>query len=81
MTDTLIKEALNLSGKEKAILIDLLSDSLLTVNQKKNQQEWAKESQRRYDEYRAGKHEAVDYVNIKRNEIDDSLSRSGGNRV
>lgn len=67
MNDTLIKEALNLSGTEKAMLIDLLSGSLLTLDQKKNQQEWAKESQRRYDEYRAGKHEAVDYVDIKRN--------------
>ncbi len=65
MTDTLIKEALNLSGKEKAILIDLLSDSLLTLDQKKNEQEWAKEAQRRYDEYKSGKHEAVDYLEIK----------------
>lgn len=67
MTDALIKEAMNLSGAEKASLIELLNDSLLTLDQKHNQQEWAKESQKRYDEYKAGKHVAVDYISIKRN--------------
>lgn len=58
-----------LGNAEKAKLINLLNESMLTSDQKVIERSWAIESQKRYEDYRAGKHDAVDYAQIKRNQI------------
>jgi putative addiction module component (TIGR02574 family) len=67
MTDSLVEQAMALDNAEKAKLIDMLNESLLTTEQKKIEQNWALESQRRYEAYKAGKAAAVDYSEIRRN--------------
>jgi hypothetical protein len=67
MTQTLVEQAMALGNAEKAKLINLLNESMLTSEQKTIERNWAIESQKRYDDYKAGSHESVDYAMIKRN--------------
>jgi hypothetical protein len=66
MANALLREALQLDRTEKVKLIDMLTESLLTDSEKKVEEKWAHESQRRYDAYRAGDESAIDYAEIKK---------------
>lgn len=54
MTQTLVEQAMALGNAEKAKLINLLNESMLTSEQKTIERNWAIESQKRYDDYKAG---------------------------
>lgn len=56
-----------LGAAEKAKLINLLNESMLTGEQKAIDRNCAIESKKRYDDYNAGIHESVDCTMIKRN--------------
>ncbi|HMV36393.1 MAG TPA: addiction module protein [Turneriella sp.] len=66
MTDSLLKQAMALDNLEKARLISMLNESLLSNEQKAIESNWATESQKRYEDYKAGNHATVDYADIKR---------------
>lgn len=69
MIDSLVKQAMALDNTEKAKLISLLNESMLTDDQRLIERNWATESQKRYEDYKAGNHQSVDYAQIKRNTI------------
>lgn len=69
MTDSLVKQAMALDNAEKAELISLLNESMLTNEQRIIERNWATESQERYEDFKQGKHTAVDYSTIKRNKV------------
>ncbi len=58
MTQNLVEQAMALGNAEKAKLINLLNESMLTSEQKTIERNWAIESQKRYDDYKAGNPES-----------------------
>ncbi len=69
MTDSLVKQAMSLDNAEKARLISLLNESMLTSEQKIIERHWAMDAQQRYLDHKAGNHGTVDYEQIKLNKI------------
>ncbi|MBS0617652.1 MAG: addiction module protein [Spirochaetes bacterium] len=69
VTTALVEQAMQLPKSERVQLISLLSDSLLTVEEKAIERQWAIVSEMRYSDFKAGKESTVDYSNIKRTRL------------
>ena len=57
-TQDLIDEAISLPIEERAILVDSLLQSINPLN-KENDQKWALEAKRRFEELRSGKAQSI----------------------
>lgn len=66
MSQQIVVEALKLEPAERAKLIDLLSESLLGESEMRIEANWALESQRRLDDYKAGLEKTFSYSQVKR---------------
>lgn len=63
--DSIRKQALDLSGIERARLMNDLLETLMTDEQRAREQRWAEEAERRLADFDSGKDESVPWSDLR----------------